>query len=79
MGETAVAAGTTPAKPTNDGGTKAKVEVLTFDQRAGVMNNSQVVFAVDEKTKKKHQLSCLGNSGTRQIRQWQRPMQRKPQ
>ena len=40
--QTAVSAGRTPSAPTDPGATQAKVEVLQFDQKTGVMLNEQV-------------------------------------
>ena len=39
-----MSAGRTPSAPTDPGATQAKVEVLQFDQKTGVMLNEQVDF-----------------------------------
>ena len=42
LDQTAVAAGRTPSAPTDPSATRAKVEVLLFDQKTGMMLNEQV-------------------------------------
>ena len=44
LGQTAVAAGTTPEAPTAPGESQAKAQVLESDQKTGMMKKAQVVF-----------------------------------